>query len=619
MAGHARGRGGPPFDLGQAGSTPGAIIPGLKRISFATIAVTGLGAFVAVAVGVTLYVSAARGWRSTQALIVQQGEARLDALERRVEAQLRPVREQAEGIGAALGEGRIDPARGVEFDAYMFGALGATPQVSDIALVDAGGRARRWSRGAPRALSEDWSARAEVREWLERGPAQAGRAWRPLLWKPAARAPSLLHQVPLYRGGTFVGMLGQVVPIAKLSEDLALFGAEYDVTPFVLYGADRVLAHPALAQRREPGEAGTLPVLAAIGDPVLERVRTPDGEALLARGLTRATGVRARVGDSQYVYIYRAIETHEREPWTIGLYFDPAQGGQRAEVLRMVWSIAAGLAVLVLAVALAAVAGRRVGRPIEALARAARAVRKGHLDQAQALPRSRIYELDEANRAFGEMLEGLRERDLIRGTLGQYVPEQVAHELLAGGGRLEPAEAKATVLVCDIEGFATLTDTLGAHRTIEFLNAYFEVVVAIVERYRGVVTQFQGDAILAVFNVPIADRDHGANGLRAALEIVQASEAQSFAGVRARNRVGLATGRVVAGAIGAHGRLSYTVHGNAVNLAARLEQLNKEYGTRILLSGKTAERCPAFALRKVADAAIRGYGETVELFTAGVD
>jgi len=233
----------------------------------------------------------------------------------------------------------------------------------------------------------------------------------------------------------------------------------------------------------------------------------------------------------------------------------------------------------------------------------------------QPLLRSRIYELDEASRSFGEMLKGLRERDLIRDTLGQYVPEQVAHELLAGGGRLEPAEAKATVLVCDIEGFATLTDTLGAHRTIEFLNAYFEVVVAIVERYRGVVTQFQGDAILAVFNVPIADQDHGANALRAALEIVKASEEQSFAGVRARNRVGLATGRVVAGAVGSAGRLSYTVHGNAVNLAARLEQTNKEYGTRILLSGKTAERCPGFALRKVADAAIRGYGEPVELYT----
>ena len=105
------------------------------------------------------------------------------------------------------------------------------------------------------------------------------------------------------------------------------------------------------------------------------------------------------------------------------------------------------------------------------------------------------------------MVQGLRERNVIRETLGQFVPEQVAREILAGGGRLDPVEAKAAVLVCDIENFAALTDSLGAHRTIEFLNAYFEVIVASVERYQGVVTQFQGDAILAVFNVPIAAPD----------------------------------------------------------------------------------------------------------------
>ena len=589
-----------------------------RRISFATIAVTGLGTFVALAVGVTLYVSASRGLRSTQSWITQQGEARVDALEQRLQARLRPVEEQSEWIAAAFAEGRLDLRREAGLDAFMLGSLAATPQVAELGIVDARGRARRWQRGSYTAASVDWSASAEVRTWLEAGRAQEAAAWRPLIWEgAAAHGPALLHQTPLYRAGAFAGMLGQVVPMRRLAEELAVFGAEYGVTPFVLHGAqaDRVLAHPALSglQKSAPGVA--LPAIAEIADPVLARLHTPDGPALLARGLKRAKGTRARVGNADYVYLTRQVSLQGREPWTIGLYFDPAEGGQRAEMLRTLYSIGAGLAVLVLAVALAAIAGRRLGRPIEALARAAHAVRKGRLGEVQALPRSRIYELDEANRSFGEMLDGLRERDLIRDTLGQYVPEQVAQELLAGGGRLEPIEAKATVLVCDIEGFATHTDTLGAHRTIEFLNAYFEVVVAIVERYRGVVTQFQGDAILAVFNVPIADQDHGANALRAALEIVRASQEQVFSGVRALNRVGISTGRVVAGAVGSAGRLSYTVHGNAVNMAARLEQMNKDYGTRILLSDKAAERCPGFALRKVADAAIRGYDEPVALFT----
>ena len=566
--------------------------------------------------GVTLYVSAATGWRSTQALIGQQTEALLDALEQRLAARLRPVHEQADWIAEAVNNGRIDLARPGELDSFMFGALGATPHVSDIGIVDAAGRAQRWRRGELRALREDWSARAEVREWLAAGQVEPGRAWRPLLWKPAERIPSLLHQVPLHRAGQFVGMLGQVVPIAKVSEDLAVFRAEYEVTPFMLDDNDRVLGHPALAQQRADAP-GAFPTLAELGDPVLARLRSPDGAARLLSGMKRAQATRARVDGRLFVYVYREMAPHGGQPWTLGLYLDPVEGGQRDEMLRVVWSIAAGLAVLVIAVTLAAVGGRRLGRPIESLARAAHLVRKGRLGEVQPLPRSRIHEIDEANRSFGEMVEGLRERNLIRDTLGQFVPEQVAHELLAGGGRLEPVEAKATVLVCDIEGFAAHTDELGARRTIEFLNAYFEVVVAIVERYQGVVTQFQGDAILAVFNVPIPAADHGANALRAALEIVRAADSQAFAGVRARNRVGLSTGRVVAGAVGSAGRLSYTVHGNAVNLAARLEQMNKEYGTRILLSDKAAERCPGFALRKVADAEIRGYGEPVPLYTPG--
>ena len=592
-------------------------MPG-RRISFATIAVTGLGTFVALAVGATLYVSASRGLRSTQSWITQQGEARLDALEQRLQARLRPVEEQGEWIAAAFAEGRVGLGREATLDGFMFGSLAATPQVAELGIVDARGHARRWRRGSYTATSADWAASAEVRTWLEAGRGQEGPAWRPLVWEGAAsHGPALLHQAPLYRAGTFAGMLGQVVPMRRLAEELAVFGAEYGVTPFVLHGAqaDRVLAHPALSGMQNSAPGVALPAIAEVADPVLARLHSPDGPALLARGLKRAKGTRARVGDTSYVYLTRQVSLQGREPWTIGLYFDPVEGGQRAEVLRTLYSIGAGLAVLVLAVALAAIAGRRLGRPIEALARAAHLVRKNRLGEVQALPRSRVYELDEANRSFGEMVEGLRERDLIRGTLGQYVPEQVARSLLSDHGRIEPIERKATVLLCDLEGFSALTDSLGSRGIVDLLNAYFEAVVAAIERNRGVVTQFQGDAVLAVFNLPVEDPDHGANALRAALAMVAVADEREFAGVRVRNRVGISTGRVVAGAVGSGGRLSYTVHGNAVNLASRIEALNKAYGTRILLSGKTAERCPGFALRKVADARVRGYRETVDLYT----
>jgi class 3 adenylate cyclase len=586
-----------------------------SRISFTSIAVFGLGAFVALAVGATLFVSAFTGVRSTQELLAQRAEALLDFLEHRLDARLRPVDEQGAWIARMLADGRADPARAGEFDSFIFGALGATPNVSAMGIVDAAGRVRRWSR-AGEAVSEDWSGRAEVQAWLKEGRERRSPAWREPLWTPAERIPALLHDVPLYRGGRFVGMLGQVVPLAALSQDLAVFGAEHRVTPFILYGRDFVLAHPKLAQPRPAAAgAGPLPRLEELGDAVLDAMRSGARTPFALQALKRAQAVHAGVSGRHFITIFRDMEPYGPRPWTIGVYVDPVEGGQQEEALRVIKSTAAGLAVLILAVLAAALAGRRIARPVAALAAAASAVREGRLDDVRPLQRSAIAELDDAGRSFDQMVHGLRERKLIRDTLGQYVPEEVARRLLSGGGRIEPIERKASVLICDIEGFAEITDSLGSRGVVEFLNAYFEVVVGIIERHGGVVTQFQGDAVLAVFNLPIADRDHGANALRAAIGIVAATAGQEFAGVRIRNRVGLSTGRVVAGAVGSTGRLSYTVHGNAVNLAARLEQLNKEYGTRILLSDKTAERCPGIPLRRVDEARIRGHAEPVTLYT----
>lgn len=586
-------------------------------VRFASIAVFGLGAFVAASVGVTLYVSGATGLRTTQTLLAGQAEDLLDSLEHLIEAELGPVRAQSQWAASAFAENRIDLARRGQLDAFMLGLIGATPQVSSIGVVDAAGRAMRWNREKRSAMSEDWSGRAPIREWIERGRTLLAPGWRAPLWTQEQQVAALVYETPLRRGNRYLGMLGQLVPVTKLSSEVAVFGAEHALTAFILYGEDRVLAHPRLATGAGGiPRADTLPLVLEIGDPVLARMRTPDSRTPIGlRTLKRAQAVTASVGDERYLYLTRDIQGTGATPWKIGIYVNAERGGQRAEMQRLVLSIAAGLLVLAIAVIAAAIAGRRLSRPVEAFARAARAVGEGKLDQVRQLPGSRIAEFDDASRSFNQMVKGLRERGMIRETLGRFLPEEVARDLLAAGGRLEPSEAKATVLVCDIEDFTRLTDSLGPRGIVEFLNAYFEVADEIVKRHRGVITQFQGDAILAVFNLPIANPDHGASALRAAIELVRAADEREFAGVRVRNRAGLYTGRVMAGAVGSRGRTSYTVHGNAVNLASRVEALNKEYGTRILLAEKTAERCPGFALEKVADAEIRGHGERVPLFT----
>jgi class 3 adenylate cyclase len=228
---------------------------------------------------------------------------------------------------------------------------------------------------------------------------------------------------------------------------------------------------------------------------------------------------------------------------------------------------------------------------------------------------SRIREFDEAGQAFNNMVKGLRERKLIRQTLGRFVPEKIASSLLSGGGDIPVQQTEATILFCDIEGFTGMTETLGPVRIVALLNAYFSDMVEILERHGGVVTQFQGDAILATFNVPLADPDHAGKALAAACEMLDAVAGNRYDGEAINIRVGINTGAVVAGAIGARGRLNYTVHGDAVNRAARLEALNKEYGSRLMVSESTASRIQDSGLVKIGETVLRGQSESIELFS----
>jgi len=171
------------------------------------------------------------------------------------------------------------------------------------------------------------------------------------------------------------------------------------------------------------------------------------------------------------------------------------------------------------------------------------------------------------------------------------------------------------VLFADIAGFTAMTERAGAARTVEILNAYFDEVTRIIGAHNGIVTQFQGDAVLATFNVPVEDPNHARNALAAAEAILACVAAREFAGERIRVRIGLNTGSLVAGNVGGGGRQSYTVHGDAVNLAARLEALCKEYDASLLVAAATAKALPEANLQPVGEIAVRGLNEPVTVFS----
>ena len=147
------------------------------------------------------------------------------------------------------------------------------------------------------------------------------------------------------------------------------------------------------------------------------------------------------------------------------------------------------------------------------------------------------------------------------------------------------------------------------------LNAFFDQATETINRYDGVVTQFIGDAIMATFNLPAEDPEHAAKAVCAALDIVALVANQTFNGEHLAIRAGIATGPVIAGSVGGGGRQSYSLYGDTVNLSARLEALNKEHGTQLLIDAATVERLPGVPLREIGRIAVRGFSEPTAVFT----
>lgn len=216
------------------------------------------------------------------------------------------------------------------------------------------------------------------------------------------------------------------------------------------------------------------------------------------------------------------------------------------------------------------------------------------------------------------VVESTTAKDLSRFVPSEVVKQVQASEQAVAAGQGELKET--TILFADLEGFTSLSENLSPTELISTLNEYFSAAVEPIERCGGVVTQFQGDAILASFNQPKADQDHAANAVRAALEIQHVLRDRTFGdGLRLRSRIGINSGVVVGGLVGTHDRLGYTVHGDDVNLAARLEQLNKDYGTCVIVSERTRELAGAerFAFVRLGQVQVRGRQGATTIYTLG--
>lgn len=232
-------------------------------------------------------------------------------------------------------------------------------------------------------------------------------------------------------------------------------------------------------------------------------------------------------------------------------------------------------------------------------------------------------ELGYVSQGFNEMVAGLRRAEVMRNLLNLYVSPEVAREAIEHGTKLGGQLVECTVLFSDIRGFTSLSEQMPPEQLIDLLNRYMGRMVEVVIANGGLVNKFGGDSLLAVFGSPLnPSGEHAAQAVRAALHMQKSLKGFNAEQV-ARSQpqleigIGLASGPVVVGNVGGEGRIEYTVIGDTVNLAARLQDLTKQLGRSILASALTVEqaaRLMPFAVEPMTPLEVRGKAEAVKVF-----
>jgi adenylate cyclase len=339
--------------------------------------------------------------------------------------------------------------------------------------------------------------------------------------------------------------------------------------------------------------------------PVVEKAvaRLPHGAENLTVGETVSASITQ--GGISYVVALEAQRLQSDVGWINALVIPEEEIIGFANRYLAIALSATGI-LFVIGLVLAGKISKRVSRPLRVISKDLERVGEFELSQ-QPLPASMIDEIAVVGDSVDRMKASLR-------SFGRYVPTDLVRDLLSEGqeARLGGRVKNLTLFFSDVEGFTSVSEGMTPESLVDALGEYLHVVTGVVAQCHGVIDKYIGDGILAFFNAPHDDPHHVANACLCALKVQEALERRRDeweAGGKPpfRTRIGLHTDDVVVGNIGTPERFSYTVIGDGVNLAARLESLNKMYGTWVLVSENTRNIAgDGFEWRRIDRTAVKG-------------
>jgi adenylate cyclase len=380
---------------------------------------------------------------------------------------------------------------------------------------------------------------------------------------------------------------------------------------FLFDDSGRVVAHPRMSEVLH----------ARTSDAPLD---LPPFDQLITVDITRPLNTWRQGGAAQqifeasdgqtYVAAFRSIATAGSSGLGLAVlaplddFFGEIEAGRRRLVLLALGFVLAALPVVW-------GIGSMMSRSMKALVRETDRIQRFQTDGSSGDVRSIIREIDDLGRSITTM------RTVVR-TFASFVPKRLVQQLVSTGDalRLGGSRREVTVLFTDITGFTNITEKADPERVMIQTSRYLAAVSAVITENGGTVDKFVGDAVMAIWNAPADDPDHVTHACSAVLACRDAinrlnAEFESEGWPAYRTRFGLHVGEAVVGTIGSDDRMAYTVLGATVNLAARLEPLNKEYGTEILVSSAIVKRVSdRFVFRSVDTIRPKGFEARIEIY-----
>ncbi len=524
----------------------------------------------------------------------------MDAFDLKFQTHVTQIREQGAYVASALRGGSIDPDDDAALTGFVHGVLAATPQVIAIDVVRPDGSGIEVERGDSGANFGLRPIRRLPRPTLldlaQQAEAAPGPFWSQPEYNEANRRTEISYVVPSRSGDRFLGLARVRVSLNGLSV-MARGLSSTDMTMFLFYGNMELLAHPQLdPATQNASEDNDLVDLIDAPGPVLPQLKTMVPVDAASYNLVEAHAmfrVEAANGAAYFVVLERSGTDAAGLPVQVGAYFPVSV--LEAPLQRLAVAGLIGVGILGLAVLGSGLLAFYIGRPIRRAARSARLIARMDLGDLEPLPDSRIVEIRDLAQGFNSMLTGLR-------AFLRYLPQTLVRRLIETGSIDQPpVKTRVAVLFTDIVGYTSISEGLDAVETADFLNAHLTLVGEAIERNGGTIDKYIGDSVMAFWGAPEELEQPAAAAARAALDIARAikmdNRRRAGEGLPpVRLRIGLHVGPLVVGDIGAPQRVNYTVIGDTVNIAARLETLGRDIDpdaeTIILASAQVADELP---------------------------